>query len=493
MKKTLNVLMGFFTLCFFVLGIDGVWAADGAQKWAFKTGDKVKSSPAIGSDGIVYVGSEDGHLYAINPDGTQKWVFKNWPLDSSPAIGSDGTIYVGSGAGLYAINPDGTQKWNALAIDGSVYSCPAIGSDGTIYFGLADNNALCAVNPDGTSKWCFPTGSPVYTSPAIGPDGTIYVQAVSNLYAIDPNGNQKWVFKTDGMDSSPAIGSDGTIYVGSLLNLYAMNPDGTQKWAFKTEGFGMESSPAIGADGMIYVLGGSDGNLYAINPDGTQKWAFKTGGGSKSSPAIGADGTIYMGSEDKNVYAVNPDGTHKWVFKTGNVVDSSPAIGSDGTVYVGSDDDNIYAINGTSGGLAHTGWPMFHRDLRHTGFNSLSSIPDIKANGHDGSITVSPTAPVSITVSLNAGSFAGQNGDWWLVKATPSGTLHYFDLGTGSMTAGFLPTYQGPLFHLGATQLSNFSVLTMGTHTFYFGVDLNMNGVLDMDSIFYDRVNVIVQ
>ena len=147
MKKFLNVFIGFFVVCFFGLGVDGVWAVDGAQKWAFKTGDKVKSSPAIGSDGTVYVGSGDDNLYAINPDGTKKWAFSMTSVDSSPAIGFDGTIYVGSAAGLFAINPDGTQKWNALTFDGRVNSSPAIGADGTIYVGLEDNYALCCRQP----------------------------------------------------------------------------------------------------------------------------------------------------------------------------------------------------------------------------------------------------------------------------------------------------------------------------------------------------------
>ena len=67
------------------------------KKWAFKTGDWVRSSPAIGSDGTIYVGSDDDNLYAINPDGSMKWRFKTGSyVFSSPAIGSDGTIYVGS-------------------------------------------------------------------------------------------------------------------------------------------------------------------------------------------------------------------------------------------------------------------------------------------------------------------------------------------------------------------------------------------------------------
>ena len=63
------------------------------------------SSPAIGSDGTIYVGSEDNNLYAINPDGTKKWAFDTGDdVNSSPAIGRDGTIYFGSLDGnLYAI------------------------------------------------------------------------------------------------------------------------------------------------------------------------------------------------------------------------------------------------------------------------------------------------------------------------------------------------------------------------------------------------------
>ena len=82
---------------------------DGSKKWAFKTGGRVTSSPAIGSDGTIYVGSLNDALYAINPDGSKKWEFKTGDyVDSSPAIGSDGTIYVGSyDNNLYAINPDG--------------------------------------------------------------------------------------------------------------------------------------------------------------------------------------------------------------------------------------------------------------------------------------------------------------------------------------------------------------------------------------------------
>ena len=49
------------------------------KKWAFKTYEGVGSSPAIGTDRTIYVGSSawDNYLYAINPDGSKKWTFDN--------------------------------------------------------------------------------------------------------------------------------------------------------------------------------------------------------------------------------------------------------------------------------------------------------------------------------------------------------------------------------------------------------------------------------
>ena len=94
--------------------------------WEFETGDDVYSSPAIGPDGAVYVGSGDKKLYAINgKTGVKLWEFETGgQVSSSPAIGSDGTVYVGSDDNkLYAINgKTGNHLWEFQTGD-VVHSC----------------------------------------------------------------------------------------------------------------------------------------------------------------------------------------------------------------------------------------------------------------------------------------------------------------------------------------------------------------------------------
>jgi outer membrane protein assembly factor BamB len=85
---------------------------DGTLRWRFETGDGVYSSPAIGSDGTIYVGSFDHNLYAINADGSLKWKFETGgTVKFSPAIGSDGTIYVILRMLSLCHKPGGTLKW----------------------------------------------------------------------------------------------------------------------------------------------------------------------------------------------------------------------------------------------------------------------------------------------------------------------------------------------------------------------------------------------
>ncbi|MEA3547387.1 MAG: PQQ-binding-like beta-propeller repeat protein, partial [Thermodesulfobacteriota bacterium] len=163
MKKTVFFCI-FMTLTTISLASQ-VFASDaGTLKWTFAAkGDF--SSPAIASDGTIYVTADNdihdtvnGYLYAIDPNGTLKWSFSiNLDVDdppTSPLIGPDGTIYQGSRDNyLYAINSDGSLKWRYLTLDTPTWSwgleySPAISTDGIIY-AVGGDEALHAINSDG--------------------------------------------------------------------------------------------------------------------------------------------------------------------------------------------------------------------------------------------------------------------------------------------------------------------------------------------------------
>lgn len=319
----------------------------------------IYSIPAIGLDGTIYTGSNNGNFYAFAPDSHEKWRYETGSaITASPAITENRTIYIPSQDGMvYAFRPDGTVKWtyDTNAYAGS-YSSPAIGSDGTVYVGVGDSispetDGLYALNPDGTLKWHYDTGAPIDGPPAIGKDGTIYFPSNGgrNMYALQPDGLLKWIFDCQlsyGFGSAPAIGPDGTIYANTQSHiLLAINPDGTLKWKYKFQwAFGITywpSSPAIGFDGVIYVgmgvfdEGDPTGAVIALNSDGTLKWRHFHGV-EYSAPSVGGDGTIYITDTTwGSVYAFNPDGTIKWSRTIPAYALTAPIIGWHHRLYVG--------------------------------------------------------------------------------------------------------------------------------------------------------------
>ncbi len=63
--------------------------------WTYTTGDAIKTSPAV-ADGLVYFGSDDGYVYALNAaSGSLVWKYNTYgPVQSSPAV-VDGVVYIG--------------------------------------------------------------------------------------------------------------------------------------------------------------------------------------------------------------------------------------------------------------------------------------------------------------------------------------------------------------------------------------------------------------
>ena len=69
---------------------------NGSVKWSFYTSNGIYSSPAIASDGTVYIGALNDKLYALYPtNGSMKWSYtRGGYIQGSPAIASDCTVYI---------------------------------------------------------------------------------------------------------------------------------------------------------------------------------------------------------------------------------------------------------------------------------------------------------------------------------------------------------------------------------------------------------------
>ena len=117
-------------------------------------------------------------------------------------------------------------------------------------------------------------------------------------------------------------------------------------------------------------------------------------------------------------------------------------------------------------------------------------LPDIKANGSDGPISISQAVPLSVTVALSAGGSIGKDVDWWVLADTSFGWYRY-NVGTDSWVPGQAVTYQGPVFDLATREILNRTGLPVGTYTLSFEIDTIMNGIKDT-TIYADSVEVTV-
>ncbi len=371
----------------------------GKTAWLVDTGEPICSSPAIATDGTVYVTSA-GALHAYNADGSLKWRHERHAgsFTSScmtPVIANDGTIYYENNAFEFtAVNPDGSTEWDyAIPITGRSSDAAALGADGTIYVTVSLSPTLLAINPEGEHLWRLDIGTNPLTRPAIGRDGTVYVgSGISNyqndpvnVYAINPDGYVEWSYES-GRDSAgpPIIGCDGTIYFSDINNLNALEPDGTLKWSFPMTVRGYRANakpPVIGRDGIIFIgfqkdmgTGSVTDGLFAINPDGSERW-YSNFGITAASPAIGSSNTKYVPSASGRLYAIDTSGGIDWFYNVSNsgFLRSSPAIGRH--LYIGTSDGFLHAIYVLDQGHAATAWPAYQHDSRRTGNLFGDKIP----------------------------------------------------------------------------------------------------------------------
>jgi outer membrane protein assembly factor BamB len=312
----------------------------GDIKWKFKTDGKIFSSP-IAKNGIVYIGSEDGFLYAIEEkSGNLKWKFKtNGAIHSSPSI-YENTIFFGSFDGYYyAVNTTtGKELWKFKTGGENWYR----------------EVRMLDINPkDGLTDdlWDYFLSSPVVYKDAKSAS-VLFGSSDGNVYSLDvKKGSLNWKFKTDGPIHSTPVLDKNTLYIGSWdAKLYAINcKTGKEKWKFVTEdkiGFkGIQSSVAV-ANGMVY-FGARDPHFFALDSEtGKLIWKYDAESSWILSSAVILNNIIYVGTSD--TYALlaldAKTGKELYRFRTSGYVYSSPAI-SGNTVYFGDFTGNFFALD----------------------------------------------------------------------------------------------------------------------------------------------------
>ena len=146
--------------------------------WSFFTGCSGSicgGSSAAVANGVVYVGSYDGNVYALNAaTGVKLWSFlTGGKVFSSPAV-ANGAVYVGSNdQNVYALNAaTGAELWS-YTTGYDVVSSPAV-ANGVVYIGSEDGSVYALKAATGAKLWSYTTGNLVLSSPAVA-NRVIYI------------------------------------------------------------------------------------------------------------------------------------------------------------------------------------------------------------------------------------------------------------------------------------------------------------------------------
>jgi outer membrane protein assembly factor BamB len=352
----------------------------GGLRWKFATQGRVSSSPAV-AGGVVYVLSYDGRLYAIDAaSGKERWTFSTEgerrfaathlhgaePASevmpdvfdfylSSPVV-SGGVVYFGSGdRHVYAVDAaTGALRWKVATAD-VVHASPAV-AEGLVIVGDWDSTLRALDAATGAERWRFQAGRDpgihnqqgFQSSPAIA-DGRVFVGCRdAHLYALDLHkGTREWALDMKGswVIASPAVAAGRVVFATSDSGLLEAVDEktGALAWQADEHKWPMFSSPAV-AGGRVYI-GSHRGQVLAVDAaTGHVDWRFETDGARQAGSAYTkADQTPdYERAFTDFFYDDMVAGVYR-MLAVGTVL-SSPVL-ADGVLFVGSMDGRVYAID----------------------------------------------------------------------------------------------------------------------------------------------------
>jgi outer membrane protein assembly factor BamB len=331
--------------------------------WKVKTGGQVISSPVI-YDNVVYIGSEDNKLYAINAfSGVVKWEYNtDGPVNSTPAVSRGKVMFLSYDGFFYGLNQsDGKLAWkfrtggefNHIIKDyfngtfqtdfWDFYLSSAIVNNGMAYFGSSDSNVYALDIETGEKIWSYKTGGNIHSSPSLYKNSLLVGSWDSKLYCLNAKtGSENWTYTTGidtatyiflGIQASPSV-ENGIAYIGSRdAKQYAFNVEsGDTVWTQNNfELSWMPSTAAIGKENIY--CGSSDAfSFYSISKKtGNINYKTVTKAYTFSSPAIDNE-MAYIGSANGRLYGIELEsGDLKWEFQTeGSNTDTIKMFTSEG-------------------------------------------------------------------------------------------------------------------------------------------------------------------
>ena len=319
--------------------------------WKFKTGSEIKSSPAI-ENNLVYIGSADANLYAIDLEtGHKVWSYSTGDsIEATPCV-IDGGVYIGSSDNfLYALDANSGQlkfkyETNGQILGAANWTRSQDGQSIWILVGSYDNILYCLNSKNGELIWKYETANYINGSPAVGEGIVAFGGCDAMIHIVSlADGNEIKQIDSGSFIAASAAIYEEHIYVGNYDNVFLSADVNTGKivWKYTGSEYPFFSSPAV--DSNVVIIGGRDNRLHCVRRDnGKPLWTFSTLDGIDSSPVICGD-KVVVGSEDGRLYMVRmTDGKKVWSYEIGQPVTSSPAVAR-GMVIVGSGDGCLYAF-----------------------------------------------------------------------------------------------------------------------------------------------------
>lgn len=281
----------------------------GRFMWKASARGPIACSPAIEGQ-VVFVGDEAGNLTAFDAwNGTRNWTFRTGsPLGSAPVV-ADGIVYFGANDGyLFAVSPNGSERWRCISnLNDRIRSSPAI-SGPLVFVGTHGGSLFAFDLNSGIPQWEYVCRGAITVSPVVEA-GRVFVGCRAGwFYGVDAySGSLVWEFQApEAIDGSPAIAGRYVYFGCRDGKLYCLDSaDGRLRWTFSVESSGAPSplGPIALVDGILY-FGSWRGRFFALDAeDGAQRWWFQASAPVRSS-AIVANGLVYITTEDGYIYAL---------------------------------------------------------------------------------------------------------------------------------------------------------------------------------------------